>query len=266
MVDIKEHPAAPLVAGIMDLERELSKRGEYIELNVVGGFAMMMHGNRDMEDLTDIDYVGGDLEYDISKICDKIGHAHNLGAGWINNDLMLPGTSVEDLEISTGKLHFDEAIDLPHVKVNILREDDLLRMKLISVDTSFSAVELGGDFTRAKDFPDVIKLMNKLGYSFEDLEKEFGEYLINPNTIDFINDFKEHGIDYVVEKLDEIREEFSLENTEKEEGEFSWENIAKIMGTDLLQTLLKEEEKAPPLEEKEKKRPRSKEKEFGHGG
>ena len=264
MVDIKEHPAAPLVAGIMDLERELAKRNETIELNVVGGFAMMMHGNRDMEDLTDLDYVGEPLEYEISNICDRIGRVHNLGTGWINNDLMLPGSSVKDLEISTGKLHFDEAISLPHVTVNVLKEDDLLRMKLISVDTSFSAVELGGDFTRAKDFPDVVKLMEKLGKSFEDLEEEYGEYIINENTISLINDFKDHGIDYVIERLDEIREQFDDEIEESNEGSINWDVIAKVMGTDLLQSIMKEEEKTPPLEEKEKVPKHKKEKELEH--
>lgn len=43
------------------IERDLPKR----QLIVVGGFALMIHQIRDKKEITDIDYVGGDLSYEL---------------------------------------------------------------------------------------------------------------------------------------------------------------------------------------------------------
>lgn len=43
------------------IERDLPKR----QLIVVGGFALMIHQIRDKKEITDIDYVDGDLSYEL---------------------------------------------------------------------------------------------------------------------------------------------------------------------------------------------------------
>lgn len=58
--------------------------------------------------------------------------------------------------MATGPLEFEPYDSgLSHFKVNIATEATLLRMKLIAVDTSLTATQHGGDFTRARDLGDL---------------------------------------------------------------------------------------------------------------
>lgn len=173
------------------IERDLPKK----QLIVVGGFALMIHQIRDKKEITDIDYVGGDLSYELQSLSDKVGIEYGLGTGWINNDLMLTGTSLEDLEYTTGPLHFLPAYDLEKLEINVLDEADLLKMKIISVDTAISAVEFGGKLTRMKDFVDIIALLNHLNLDLDDLKKdeELSSLLINEETFNYVDMYIKGG-------------------------------------------------------------------------
>lgn len=149
------------------------------ELNVIGGFAMTVEQIR-MSDYTDIDYIGKDLPESIKSIIDEIGLRYKLGRGWINNDCMLSGTTLEDLECATGKLNFNHAFDLKVITVNTLDVKDLLRMKIIAIDTNYSSLSYGGDFTRVKDFSDVELLMKRLAYSYNDVVTSTFDYVECP--------------------------------------------------------------------------------------
>ena len=207
MLDINEFKNGTMYQALLELDKEMSKQNmPKCELNVVGGFALMTHKIRKETELTDIDYVGFEIPTQVKELSDKIGIKHNLGKDWINNDLMLTGTSLEDLEFSTGKLHFTPAFELENIKINILEQKDLLRMKIISIDTATTAVELGGDFTRMKDFPDILKLMETTNTSYEDIKTDpqlFGgddfdqPSLIGDHTIAYIKAYeqsKEKGV------------------------------------------------------------------------
>ncbi len=173
-----------------ELNEKLIELGaDKINLNVIGGFALIVEGVRE-GDYTDIDYVGQQAFPDsIKKVIDEIGVKHNLGRGWINNDVMLSGATLEDFELSTGKLHFHPGFDMEKIHVDVLEEKDLLRMKVISVDTSITAMELGGDFTRAKDLPDIDLLMAHRNMELIDLEIETYQYVINERTYEVIDDY-----------------------------------------------------------------------------
>lgn len=173
------------------IEQDLPKR----QLNVVGGFALMIHQIRDTEKTTDIDYVGDDLSFELQSLSDKVGIEYGLGIGWVNNDLMLTGTSLEDLEYTTGPLHFLPAFDLEKLEINVLDEADLLKMKIISVDNAISAVEFGGEFTRMKDFDDIIALTNHLNLDLDDLKKdeELSSLLINEETFNYVDMYIKNG-------------------------------------------------------------------------
>lgn len=82
-------------------------------------------------------------------IIDDVGMRYGLGRGWINNDCLLSGASLEDLEFVTGKLKFIHKFDL--ISINALDKECILRMKLIAIDTSYSGMGEGGDFSRIKD-------------------------------------------------------------------------------------------------------------------
>lgn len=165
-----------------------------IEINAIGGFALMVHGVRGEKEITDIDYVGPTITKMIEEKADEIGNKYRLPNKWLNNDVMLTGSSVEDFEFATGALSFEDAINYDKIKINVLCEKDLLRLKLISIDTALTAVELGGDFTREKDLPDIKNLSERLGFNKETLKKEYSCYLINGDTLKAVQSYIDSGI------------------------------------------------------------------------
>ncbi|MBP3278306.1 MAG: hypothetical protein J6M44_05055 [Butyrivibrio sp.] len=107
LLDINDYKDAPLFGALIELNERLKEEGiSGIELNVVGGFAMMTHDLRSKDGITDVDYIGPDLPKRVSEIADEIGFKYNLGRHWINNDVLMAGATLEDLEFTTGKLHF----------------------------------------------------------------------------------------------------------------------------------------------------------------
>ena len=157
----------------------------HIELNVVGGFALILHGIR-YSDYTDIDYIGADLPINLREIVDDIGIRHGLGRGWVNSDVLLAGSNLEELEAITGKLVFLHAFDLKVITINVLDKRCLLRMKVLAVDTSFSGMGSGNEFDRFKDFEDIYLLMEHLGMSMNDLVRETFEYVLSPEIFHLI--------------------------------------------------------------------------------
>lgn len=156
-----------------------SKKVKPFELNVIGGFAMLLENIR-LSDYTDIDYIGKDLPNEIKEIIDDIGLRYGLGRGWINNDVLMSGNTLEDLEFITGKLEFETKEKFRVITINSLRLECILRMKIIAIDTSFCGFELGGDFSRVKDFEDVALLMEHLKLSYNDMVEETFDYVECP--------------------------------------------------------------------------------------
>lgn len=151
----------------------------------------MVEGVR-FSDRTDIDYVGKELDRKVLRMADDIGKQVGLGRGWLNNDLMMAGTDLEDLEWSTGPLHFRKAFELGVITVNTLCMEDLLRMKVIAIDTSWTAVECGGDFTREKDFEDVRLLMERMGVSYNEMVEQVFDYVECPEVLYLIKWYNQH--------------------------------------------------------------------------
>ncbi|MCL1790946.1 MAG: hypothetical protein FWG40_06260 [Peptococcaceae bacterium] len=155
------------------------------ELNVVGGFALMVQQIR-MSDYTDIDYVGSPFPDSLREIIDEVGIRYGLGRGWINNDVLLAGSTLEELEELTGQLVFNHAFDLQVITVNVLDKPCLLRMKVIAIDTSFSELEVSGKFARVQDFEDIRLLMETLGCSMNDVVENTFEYVMFPEIFHLI--------------------------------------------------------------------------------
>ena len=126
-----------------------------VDIKAVDGFAMIVRGLRNKDEVTDIDYVSEVLSDDFLELSEEIGLKYGFEEHWINNDVLLAGATLEDLEFATGKLSFSDAFNLGNLSVSVLDEDGLLRMKLVTVDTSLMAYESGGEFTRFKDLPDI---------------------------------------------------------------------------------------------------------------
>ena len=215
---IEEYKKSPMYEGLVRLNNFLTdKNYPPMHLNAIGGFAMISLGLK-ASYTTDIDYVGKDLPEDIKIKADEIGENIGLGRGWINNDVMLSGSTLSEFEISTGKLHFNKAFDLGKISVSILDIKDLLRMKVIAIDTSLAAVELGGDFTRIKDLPDIKAIMDKRDMDILSLELETYMYNINNETYELIEEYlRNPNLSELKEKMDKKSASAALiESWEKE--------------------------------------------------
>lgn len=216
MIDKQTFQTTPMGAALKELgERLETEHMPPVSLNVVGGFALMMREIRNPNDTTDIDYVGKSLPGNFNKIADEIGVKHHLGRGWINNDVMLSGISLEDFQFATGDLHFEEAFSVGNIKINVLDEQDLLRMKIISVDTSLTATEMGGDFSRMKDLEDVKQLMARQHIRPDQLTETFGEYIISENTPHIIELYHTQGTEGVAREIDAQQKQY-MEQLQKQ--------------------------------------------------
>ncbi len=187
---LEQYKKTKMYQGLADLNEYMKAEDlEPLKLQVVGGFALVAEGYRGKDNETDIDFVGPDLPDKLKQKIDEIGIARGLGRGWINNDIMLSGSSLEELEASTGELHFHHLFDMEKISMDILDAKDLLRMKVIAIDTSLTGAELGGEFTRAKDLKDVAALMERRGLDMLGLELETYKHVINDRTYELIEDY-----------------------------------------------------------------------------
>lgn len=143
-----------------ELDNRLLKLGvKPFDLKVVGGFALMLENVR-LNDYTDINYIGKPLDNSIKEIVDSIGLEYGLGRGWINNDVLMSGFDLDDIELSTGKLEFKHVTDMNVIRLYSLDKECILRMKIIAIDTSYMSAESTGSFDRSKDFKDIIAYGN----------------------------------------------------------------------------------------------------------
>ncbi len=220
-MDIYDYKDSPLFKSMIELNEALIKADtEPITLNVVGGFALMIHDMRNKSEFTDIDYVGESLPEQVDKISQKIGVQNGLERHWINNDIMLLGSSLNEFELATGKLHFSKAFELEKIQINVLDTQDLLRLKVIAIDTALSAVDNGGDFTRMKDFRDIIKLSEKLSIPIDSFNERFKDNIVNVGTVAAIQTYKEHGPQAVNEMVRSLQYKLLEENQNTLKGTY----------------------------------------------
>ncbi|MDR1320895.1 MAG: hypothetical protein LBK56_05650 [Gracilibacteraceae bacterium] len=180
---------------LQEFDRRLSlAETEPIDLYVVGGFALLLQGVRkNVNDYTDIDYIGGNFNKEVKRIMDDVGNEFGFEKDWINNDVILDGSSIEDLEYIVGKLEFERNVKFSVVVLHIPSLKTLLRMKVVAVDTELMSYLEGGRFIRMRDLLDINLLLEDLSYSLEDLKKETKNLEIDSFTYDFIEYFLKTG-------------------------------------------------------------------------
>lgn len=197
----------PMFEALEELDKRLLENHySPITLKCAGGFALMVNNVRPQNGITDIDYVGPELSREVKSISEEVGKEFGMPEKWINNDLLLTGTSLEDLEYSTGILHFNPVkTNLKNIRLEVLSPEDLLRMKIIAIDTNFVAIDYGGDFTRLKDFADIINLMELLKYDIKDLRLNYEDYLLGSQTLTAVKVYKEYGDEGIKEMVKKIQ-------------------------------------------------------------
>lgn len=236
MVTKAQLEGTPMYGALTDLAEQMNRHKiPPVELNVIGGFALMLHGVRPADGVTDIDYVGGDFSKDLNHLVEEVGRKHGMEPGWINKDGMAAGIAMEDFELSTGELHFVPALSVGNISINILEEKDLLRLKIIAVDTAMTELEATGEFARVKDFHDIHDLMEKMGMSPEDAIREYSDYMIcYPDTGDLIHAIANEGPDGGLEVITAKKQEFeSIQN-----GTYEGPGMFADISLDDLDTLL----------------------------
>ena len=200
---------------LVELNAEMEKMNmPHTSLDIVGGFALMARGIReDMTAITDVDYVGASFPKELTPVIEKIGDKYGLGHDWINNDLVMDGLSMDEFSYSTGDLHFDNATNLSSISINFLQEEDLLRLKILSLDTAMCAQELGGDFSRMKDFADVVALKERLGFSNELIEDMCEPFLLSMDVFDMIDAYEIGGEEAVCDYLSDRQVDLELDES-----------------------------------------------------
>lgn len=204
-----------MMKALIELDEYLKSVGSSpIDIDIVGGFALMARGIRtDKNQITDIDYVGASFPKEYTPAIEKIGEKYSLGKDWINNDLVLDNSTMEDFSFTTGELNFDNAVSLSVIRVNILQEQDLLRLKILALDTAMCAQELGGDFTRMKDFSDVVALKEKLDLPLEAIEDMCEPFLLSMDVFDMIEVYELGGENAVCEYLADRQMDLNLDES-----------------------------------------------------
>lgn len=213
-MQITNEQKSVLIRALTELSDECEKRHiPPFELDIIGGFALMLHGVRkNMDAYTDVDYIGPELSEEIREMSKKIGYKYNLGAFWLNNDFLLSGNTLKDIEFSIGKLHFNDYYMAGNIKLNILNQKDLLKLKVIAIDTSLFDIEAGYEFSRFKDLNDIALLSESLNINLKSFIQDLDNdcLIINENTYKVINMYIEYGEEATMEYLDNYRKNHEI--------------------------------------------------------
>jgi hypothetical protein len=179
---------------LLALDRQLPSSLPVMHIQVVGGYALQVNRIRtDVDEATDIDYIGQPLPDAVKERVNEVGVQFGLGSGWLNNDVLLSGNAdVGSIELSTGPLRFRplHIAGLTHFRVEVADPVSLLRMKLVAVDTQltmFVDSRRMADFTRGKDLADIRLICEHENLNRATLGALVGEmsadgYLIEPDV------------------------------------------------------------------------------------
>ncbi|MCL2036499.1 MAG: hypothetical protein FWG83_03830 [Oscillospiraceae bacterium] len=203
-----------LIKALEDLDSRLYSKYkgkiQPAELNVVGGFALLMRKIRaNPNEFTDLDYIGEDFSEDVKRIIDEVGIEYGLGTRWINNQVMLFDSTLADVETAVGKLRFSKSLELKTFTVNVLDLKGLLRMKVVAIDTQILIGATAKDYLRARDFRDVKEIMRKLGFSMRQLKEETGAYVLSDETFSLISSYILTGSNRLIPGIEDMKGETS---------------------------------------------------------
>ncbi|MDR2587679.1 MAG: hypothetical protein LBC23_05420 [Coriobacteriales bacterium] len=155
---------------------------EPIEIRIVGGFALILHGIRETGFTQDIDSMTRDFEPQVKQMIAETGRELNLKLGWLNADMVL-----DDPEIITmiiGETNFEDYGDYQALDVKVADMTTLLKLKIVAAGDTLlvhddieherhardlsallkaldidSAEKLLDIATMAKDYPELLRIL-----------------------------------------------------------------------------------------------------------
>lgn len=148
----------------------------------------------------------GDIPAEVTDFMQAVGEQYDMPANWINTDYCMPHNSVDNFEKTVGAMHFEKDPDnkIGLFNLNFLSDRDLLRVKLMMVETEYAAVEYGGEFTRFSDLRDILDLKSELGLDYIGMEKLADGYLMSDEVFDVISAYEieeEAGVNRLVAEM-----------------------------------------------------------------
>jgi len=101
-----------------------------IEIRIVGGFAMILHGIRETGFTQDIDSMTRDFEPHVKQLIAKTGKELGLKLGWLNADMVLDDPEI--IEMIIGETSFYDYGDYQVLDVKVADLVTLLKLKIVA--------------------------------------------------------------------------------------------------------------------------------------
>ena len=122
-------------------------------------------------------------------IAKETASIYGLENNWINTDLASANIDLKSLEWNIGKLHFHFKADLKNISIETLDLSDVLKMRIISLDSLITSVNFEKSNSLAENLiKDILALCDFEGIKdVKELEKIYNEFVINKDTFNLIN-------------------------------------------------------------------------------
>lgn len=117
----------------------------------------------------------------------EISEMYQLDRNWLNNDLSNANIDLKSLEWNIGKLSFHLKEQLRNITIESLDLTDILKMRIISLDSLITAGNLTDNLNLASSILlDIINIINFENINIDDLEKKHYDLIINGDTFKYI--------------------------------------------------------------------------------
>jgi len=151
-----------LLQALKKLDDCLEEQGiASLEIRIVGGFALIVHGIRDTGFTQDIDSMTREFAPDIKATIAKIGKEMGIKLGWLNADMVLDDPEI--IRDIVGELVFEPYGEFKVLQVSVASLPSLLRLKLVAAGDNLEITTDEVEFER--HFEDVKALMRALDIS-----------------------------------------------------------------------------------------------------
>jgi len=120
-----------LLQALKTLDDKLAASGyDPIEIRIVGGFALILHGVRETGFTQDIDSMTRDFAPQVKQLIAQTGKELGLKLGWLNADMVLDDPEI--IEMIIGETNFDDYGNYQVLDVRVADLTTLLKLKIVA--------------------------------------------------------------------------------------------------------------------------------------